>query len=443
MSGWRAGSVAQTSTSDYGTILAQLRQTDVFRECAEFKSSVERDTRNAAQSPNLTAEQREQLRLAYTGVYEKHDAFLKTVKQDLVNTQRMQAVAANPAAEAAQYATLYAAVKTEYDNRLVPVLQSIPGSGKAILDDLKAMAKATFSTVVSQVLTNVTTRIQQKLTLNAVLPVVNEQFYNPLRLKLWSELDIPAPATSIGNPALSGPTTTGNPALAAGSGTLVQPQSEAVVIPAPTVSQLSGTLMFVQTTNSTELPMNFELRTGKDIDVVTDVPNDHSTVPDLYFTTSEAYPLGTRFKIKVTNSAFTYVLVLNSDGVKLLHPRVQINSGNGGKDIDVVGDVTPATGDLQIPSTGSFAITPSKTGVQTESEDFALLLSKSELSVEEIIEKLNAIPGNLAERITQIFGGERVSLSQAGVQSMGNQLTFNAGGATQHVLPLVFKIRKM
>lgn len=147
---------AQVQPADLSGTLTQLRQSDLFRECADFKANIETQTRQAAMMSTLTADGRNQLRVAYTGVYEKYDAFLKAVKQDLVNPQRTQAITQNPNAEAAQYASLYGAVKAEYDNQYTPVLQSVSGGGKGILDDLKAMARTAFTQLAGQAVTIVT-----------------------------------------------------------------------------------------------------------------------------------------------------------------------------------------------------------------------------------------------------------------------------------------------
>lgn len=431
-------------TADLEAFLVQLKQTEVFRECELFKNSIEQDARSLVANPSLTSDQREKLRLAYTGVYSTYDSFLKAVKQDLMNTQRLQALVRNPAKATQNYTALYALVKTEYEQMYLPVTQSISSNGKSIRDDLKAFGSTIFSTIATGLAQQATgilgqwqsQRQQQQAMINALLPVVNETFYNDLRLKMWSELDV---SSSFSHSVVSAPV---NRMGSVSGSTPYTTTGEAIVIPAPTVSGLAGSVAFVQISGTQEQPMNFQQRTGKDIDIVTDSPSDHTTVKDQYFSTIETYAVGSRFRLKVFNNAFSYVLVLNSDGVRLLHPRVQTSPGKSGKDIEIVQDVKPQVGDVQIPSTGSFAITPSKTGSESMSEDFALLLSKAELSIEEIIEKLNFAPGNLSERIAEVFGGNRIATTQAGVQVAGNRFTFDATNAPESVLPLVFQIRK-
>ncbi len=161
--------IAQNSQRDLSVSLEQLRQTALFVECAEFKTNIEEQTRSVATNPTLTANQLNQLRIAYTGIFNKYDTFLKAVKQDLVNPQRIQYITQNPNGEAVQYASHYAAVRAEYDSQYMPLMQSISGGGKSILDDLKAMGQSAFTQLASQVLATVTNKIQQKLTINAML----------------------------------------------------------------------------------------------------------------------------------------------------------------------------------------------------------------------------------------------------------------------------------
>jgi hypothetical protein len=156
-----------------------------------------------------------------------------------VNPQRIQYITQNPNGEAVQYASNYAAVRAEYNSQYMPLIQSISGGGKSILDDLKAMGQSAFTQLASQVLAAVTNKIQQKLTINAILPVVNQQFYNPLRLKLWSELDIPERIITTS----STPINQSQPSSSTSS-TSYQPvpenQQQAIIIPAPTVNSLMG-----------------------------------------------------------------------------------------------------------------------------------------------------------------------------------------------------------
>ena len=65
--------IAQNSQRDLSVSLEQLRQTALFVECAEFKTNIEEQTRSVATNPTLTANQLNQLRIAYTGIFNKYD----------------------------------------------------------------------------------------------------------------------------------------------------------------------------------------------------------------------------------------------------------------------------------------------------------------------------------------------------------------------------------
>lgn len=257
-------------------------------------------------------------------------------------------------------------------------------------------------------------------------------------MKLWSELDIQERIITTS----SVPVNQSQSSSSTGS-TFYQPvpenQQQAIIIPAPTVNSLMGSVEFIQVSGTTELPMPFEQRTGKDIEVVTDQPID-VMVKDKAFSSTNLYPIGTRFKLKVINDAFTYIIALNSDGVKILHPNVRTQ--NTGKDIEVIQEATPTAGNVTIPVNGTFAITPSKTGIESPSDDLAIMLSKSELIAQELLEKLNAVSGSLSERIAQVFGAEQIPAMVAGIQNEGNLFSFNGNNTSQNILPLVFKIRK-
>lgn len=73
-------------------------------------------------------------------------------------------------------------------------------------------------------------------------------------------------------------------------------------------------------------------------------------------------------------------------------------------------------------------------------EQFCLLLSRSELDMNTIAQKIEAEKGPLHERIGRVFGSEVISPAAGKVAMNGNRLTFDATSARQNVLPLVFYI---
>ena len=409
--GIHLSSFAQT---DMVSIVTQLRQTSVFQECSKFKTNLELQTKNLTSNPTLSDKDRTNLRLAYTEVQEKYDFFLGAVKQSLLDKNKFQSLLKNPDEASQHYMALYQDITEVYNQSYLPVYTKLNQGSKDLPEELIKLGIGVFSSIVSKIKAK---KQQKEDDFNAMLPVVNDYFYKNLHLKTWSELDV----TGDNQPQTP------------------YPLRGEVVIPAPTVTTVLGSVEFIQTTNGQQTPMYFEKIQGKDIGVVSDNKPSLET-KDSFWTSTTTYPMGTRFKIKISNTAFTYFIVLNSDGIKQLHPNIQVRQNS--KDIDIIGEESASIGDLVIPTNGSFIIAASKTGEEKSTEDFCILLSRSELIPEETIEKLNAAYGTLSERITQVFGAQRMALNNSSIRQEGSRIIFDATNSTSNVLPLVFKILK-
>lgn len=391
------------NTAELVTLLNQLREMPLFKECRQFKSQIESQTKEASKNTNTT-KQIKDLETSYTTTWQKYDFFLKTVKQDLIDTQRLNLTSDQ---SSSQYLALLNDVKEEYDTNFLPVYQSISG-GKDIPEEVLRIGIELVKNIVQKIKTR---KIEKKEALNSILPQLNKYLYDNLRLKTFSELDIYNSAT-------------------------IKPSViEPVNVPAATINSMEGAIQFVQLLNNEEIPMEFEQNSGKDITVDTESGATYKTP---YFTTLNNYPIGSKFQIKADADVFIYALVLNSDGVKILHPNIEYNQQ--GKDIDVVIDSTPTIGQFILPQKGAFSIVPTKDGRVNNSEDFALIISKSELIMEETIEKLNVAQGQLDERFSQVFSNQQITLEEAQVQLSGSQLSFLYNKADKNILPLVFKV---
>ena len=270
-----------------------------------------------------------------------------------------------------------------------------------------------------------THRIDKAESINLILPLINEKLFNKLKLPTWSQLNIPEPDG--------------------------YKNAEAVVIPNKTINSLNGSVVFfLKEEGGQDQAISFSLAEGRKDIIVVSEDNEKLAAHEEYFTTAESYPVGSRFRMQVANSGFTYVMALNSDGIALLYPskNITIKKTNNTKDIVVDGDETPAIGGVDVPGKAAsgnmryFSITKNATGSETTSEELAMLLSKSELELTEIIEKLNEVTGNLSERITKVFAGQKIDKSSANLSIQQSGISFNADESTSSVLPLVFKIMK-
>jgi hypothetical protein len=397
-------SYAQTN-DDLGSFLTQIRQSPIYSECQTFKTTLESQTKEM--SGKLSFQQTTDLQNAYTAIWQKYDLFLKTIKKDLIGSQNVQTFESN----ANTYQNLLTEIKADYDSKFTPIYQSVIG-GKDITEDLLNIGVGLIKNLVQKIKTK---KIEKKESLNLVLKQINSQFYNNLRMKSWSELDLVSNASANGRTA----------------------KIEEVNIPAPTLDAMEGSIKFLQIVDGQEIAMDFMQHNGKDI-VVDGSTNSNYKTP--YFTSTNQYSVGTKFKIEANSDVFIYVLVLNSTGVKSLHPNVQYVQF--GKDIELTSESSPTTGRFILPEKGAFTIVADKNESEKNSEDFALIISKSELIMEETIEKLNALSGSLDERFSQVFGEQQITFDEAQVQNSGNQFSFSYKNQEKNILPLVFKILK-
>jgi hypothetical protein len=414
---------AQIKTID--KILATLNGAEVFKNCIAFKSEITGKISKLKTIQNMDPAKFNELRIAYTDVYEKYDAFLKTIKADLSNMDNLKSLMSNPETAAQNYAGTYQSVKDSYESNFLMQFNSLqPSDAKGFpIAVLLKYGLDAFKVIVNSIKNH---KIDREGAINLILPAINEKLFNKLKLNTWSQFDLIEPA-----------------------GYKTQ---EAIIIPERTLNNLSGSIVFFQKLNNEEQDraVSFSSSEGKkDLGVISENSEGSVVATDQYFSTSESYQIGSKFRLEIKNTGFTYILALNSNGITLLYPNKNlIVTVTGSKDIGVTGDETPGTGTVNIPGNKSdgtpnyFTITKNAVASESKAEEMAILLSKSELVLEETIEKLNNVTGNLSERITKVFAEKKIDKANGNVIVQENTVSFNADDSEKNILPLIFKILK-
>jgi hypothetical protein len=393
------------------TVLDYFSKSQLFVECHTFKRTVESQTQELSRLIK-TEEDAQLLKQNYDKVWFEYDLFLKGIKQNMIGLQSFQ-----------NQDNQFVEVKNTYQEQFLPYYESKVG-GKAISEELLTMGVGLVKNLIVKLKEK---RFDKKEVLNGVLGLVNQRFYDQLKLKTYSQLDLKTHQT--GNSQISN-----------------QLNNEPLVIPPSTLGAIKGSIKFVDPNG---LPFVFIFQnTGKDIEIESDSTsqkiedNNNQTSANgnsLVFISELQLQEGQKFKIEANSDCFTYCIVLNSNGVILLHPNVKYKTQ--GKDIEITSESTPTVGLLTIPTSSYFTIVPNKINTMKTTEDMAILFTNTELIMEDTIERLNLMEGSLEERIGQVFGN--VALNQFLVNQNGDSIQFESPDPSIQVIPLVFKIQKM
>lgn len=393
------------------TLLDYFSKSQLFVECQTFKRTVETQTLELSRLV-ITEEDAQFLKQNYDKVWFEYDLFLKGIKQNMIGLQSYQ-----------NQDNQFVVVKNTYQEQFLPYYESKVG-GKAISEELLTMGIGLVKNLIVKLKEK---KFDKKEMLNGVLSLVNQRFYDQLKLKTYSQLNLKTPQS--GNSQITN-----------------QANNEPLVIPPPTLGAIKGSIKFVDPNG---LPFVFiSQNTGKDIEIesdstsqkIEDKNNQTSTTGNsLVFISELQLPEGQKFKIEANSECFTYCIVLNSNGVMLLHPNVKYRTQ--GKDIEITAEATPNIGQLTIPAANYFTIVPNKVNTLKTTEDMAILFTNTELVMEDTIEKLNQMEGPLEERIERVFGNN--AIKQVSTNQNGDSIQFEAPNSSLQVLPLIFKMQKM
>ncbi len=472
--------------------ISKVLQNEVlFIKYRNFKSDFEKMTLDKSKEINSYRDY-EKLKTAYKEVEAKYNGFLIQIKNDLSRWEEIQRMTKTPADYALRYQAQFGEVVNVYTNKYLPVYNSInKGKSIKVSPSLIQLGIELFTSVVDLI----RGRKEERVTsMNAILGSINTYFYKQIRMKEWGEMPIAEPkpdGTSVtfnnrnntantginpGKLRKPGQTTPSTPqqnqpapaqdnpsAPSVPSSPTTLPTSlPDVTVPAPTFEEIRGWVEFNTLKNGQPEAMAFVQKKSKDITVAelqtngTDVVVNTTSSNVAYFKSAENYGNGTQFNIKVFNKSGMYVLALNSNNkIDFLYPFKNERLGScdkdkaNGKDITVL-EATPIVGQnedgitiLPIPNCDKNPPAPryfTIQGNQTTPENFCILLSRSELNIEQIKKRLEAESGDLHDRLARTFGTYIIPSGEGDLSVENNRMSFDASAAKNNVLPVVFYI---
>lgn len=441
---------------DATQVIEQLLNIKVFVDYANSKKAIENQLLALNKLPSVSSEDYIALQNAYGQTKARFDNFLNLVRQDMVDFQLFEKAANGDQPTILRYLNEYNAGVAVYNREFQPVYDRVVKT-RGLKDWLEPLALQAFN-VLGSLFKGKNPR--QDLLVNDLLLLSKKYFLNRLEMKTWEVLVriqpsgngasvAPPPANSNTlPPATAYPGTMPPPAMLATSDTLLEQ---------PVMKTLSGSLEFIIVGNPPR-PMDFagsSRSLGKRNLVVGEAnPNASSSgsinIP--VFQTAGTHGEGTAFQIRVQNSALLYAFALNSDGkCAPIYPFIEawVRGFQMSKSRNLsVGPLMlqDATGATTIPAknANTGAENYIKISGPSSKEQLCLIVSKSEIDLQDVIARLDQLPGSLAERVAALWQAEPhcAAVNEAALVVNGNSIQFNVQNETKWLLPMVFEIRR-
>jgi hypothetical protein len=446
---------AQNTTTpqklDATQVIEQVLNTKVFIDYGNSKKAIENQLLALNNLPAISPGDYAALQGGYSQTKASFDQFLNLVRQDMLDYQLFEQAANGDPATITRYLNAYNAGVAVYQQQFQPVYDRVIKT-RSLKNILEPLALQAFS-ILGPLFKGKNAR--QNLLLNELLLASKKHFLGRMEMKPWESLvriQPSGPATGTpGNVAGNHTSPVPNPATS----TSVASSSDSLV-DEPVMKNLSGTLEFIIAGNPTR-SMNFtppsrSLKRSLVIGEATTVANPTvaSTIPVL--STLEKYKEGTSFQIQVQNSALLYAFVLNPDGS--LFPIYPFND-NWVRSFQMSKSRSLGVGPLMLQDAAGHTTIPAKnatTGAENyinitgsaAKEELCLVMSKSEIDLNDALSRMRQMPGSLAERVAALWQLEPhcASLGEAGLGFNGGKISFNVSSADKWLLPLVFEIQR-
>ncbi|MBV6429011.1 MAG: hypothetical protein KIPDCIKN_03548 [Haliscomenobacter sp.] len=455
----RISLLAQNATTtapklDATQVVEQLLNTKVFIDYGNSKKAIEGQLLALNNLSSISPEDYNALQGAYGQTKASFDQFLNLVRQDMLDYQLFERAANGDQATITRYLSAYNAGVAVYNQQFQPVYDRVVKT-RSLKNWLEPLALQAFN-FLGPLFKGKNAR--QNLLLNELLLASKKHFLGRMEMKPWEALVRIQPSGGgvTGNSTNNNPVPTTPPANASTSMPPTTLGASDSLVEAPVMKTLSGSLEILIAGNPVR-SMNFGAPSRslkRNLVIGEATPNANvgvaSTIPVL--TSTESYGEGTAFQIRVQNTALLYAFVLNSDGsLAPIYPFTEAFT----RSFQMSKSRNLEVGPLMLQDAAGHTTIPAKnanTGAENylkitgtaEKEQLCLVLSKSEIDLNDALIRLQQLPGSLAERVAALWQLEPhcASLGEAGLNMNGGKIGFNVSSTEKWLLPLVFEIQR-
>lgn len=431
----RADYKANTTTIEEVMILINgLPKIAGYRDT--LKPAIENQISLLGNDPGVSASNRQALRNGYDLTSQKFNLWVDMIKGDLLNPDSLRAMKNAPdsgAYFAKKYLLGYIDAINTYERHLKPVTDKIQASNKPVDPQLIMLGLEVTLKVVDLIKTwNEQKQFDRENALNILNLSINTLFADRLHMRPWSELvQLPLPlSTSISN-SIALPVTLSNNVT---KPDVVQPLParyyigpDQINVGQPTLAcPLAGAFYLMKYEQSNVTPIPLTIGASKLTVEYDDYITGKAQPVEVKTTRFDAsLKAGNYFRLHVTTGCYVYVFALNSDGTCV--PVYPFNN--------LVGEVAHPL--MSRDLTNSFVVphqnpnipngVSMKTCSSCSEENLAIVFSRTEFSLSDLMFKASRLPGSLDQRLAALFTNQNLNPTDGLLQvQMGDKIQFQS-----------------
>jgi len=444
-------------------LLDNIMEVQSMRELSKFREELVRDLKNLNME-NITPEEHGELGVVYEKMRVEYNTLIGMIKQDVLDFKNIKKLTKSSNELSTRYKGTIEKISTTYNNEFLPMYAEM-STDRSLLALIFPYIEKGIRFIIDFIREK---KLKKETLLNELLNVTNNKFNDCLVLPSWNTL---TKQQSINKTAKLNTNTYSEPVvqskevqvndiqvseIKSKSSKLssVPLQVEPVVIEYPAMKELVGNIEFVisNEAGNTE-PMIFDLPTSLNKNRDLKVGSKNGTaISNTAFGSRNQYANGISFQMRITNTAFVYVFAFNSDNT--CYP-IYPYSTDWVRDFNMEQTRDLGVGPLMMKDDNNLLVIPSKnseTGLEnyiqitgtSSKEQLCLILSKSELDLQQVCNTIDNSVGTLTDRLSAALNTTNVAtFSDVELTQFSTGIKFKSTKSDKWVLPLIFEIKRI
>jgi len=450
---------------DANDLVNQVMEVQAMRELNQFRENVIKEVKSLDLT-NATPEQIDMVSSSYDKMKITYNTLISQVKQDVLDFKNLKKMSKSSEEVSRRYYQTLNQTKNIFNNEFIPACAEISQDRSGLLALIFPLIEKGVRFIIDAIKNH---KLKKEIFLDELLNVVNTKFNGALFLPEWNSLVTSSNFNRYNSSSTIGINSTdvvvdntvtnndkknklGSVVDTTNNTDIVDPvitgqKSSKLVVQYPALKDLSGNIEFV-TTDVMGNPsiMDFNLpEKSRDLTVGKKVQFSKKSL-----VSQKSWDEGTSIQIKVKNTGFLYVISYNSGDICYpIYPYSQewltgFTMGQKNRNLIV--------GPLMLKDENGVVTIPSKnieTGEENfifisghrEKEQLLLILSKSELDMNQIADAIEANTGTFEEKVNAALGtsgiGEGITL-----EKNGTSVNFKITDENTYLIPLIFEIKR-